>query len=385
MTKYTTRIADLLSPLSRSVFEKAVRDYKTDKWSKTLSTWNLFKTMVFGQLIGAFSVREIVGALSANAKKLYHAGLKPVKRSTFCDAMGNRTHLAFKEILNTVIETAQALSGRMKKKFQDPLRIIDSTVIPVCLQKMPRARFRKAKGAVKIHTLLDGDNFFPLDAGITNGKVHDVKAMPWLCCEEKVIYAMDRGFINYNSLYDIELRGSKFVTRAKSNAAFKRIKNLKHDKDGPVISDVIIELTGSAMRKAYRKPLRKVKYRDDETKRIYEFLTNDFESPAQTIADIYKERWQIELFFKFLKQNLKVKTFWGTSKNAVFMQIWVAFIVSILLWIKKTLDGIVDSIHQILQKLKTTLLSKGSLLELCSDTPPPFIMPDLQPALEGLW
>jgi len=265
------------------------------------------------------------------------------------------------------------------------LRIIDSTVISVGIKKMPWAHFRKTKGAVKIHTLLDGDNFFPLDAWITNGKVHDVKSMPRLCNEEGVLYVMDRGYVNYKSLYDIDLRGSRFVTRAKSNAAFKRIKNLKHDKDGPVISDVVIELTGHSVRRAYRKPLRKVKYRDSESKKIYEFITNDFESSAQTIADIYKERWQVELFFKFLKQNLRVKTFWGTSENAVLMQLWVALIVSILLWIKKTLDGIADTVHRILQKLKTTLLSKGSLLSLCSNTPPPLIPPDLQPVLEGLW
>jgi transposase len=170
----------------------------------------------------------------------------------------------------------------------------------------------------------------------------------------------------------------------KSNGTYKKIKNLEHEKDGSILSDDMIQLTGNVTKNYYPKPFRKIKYYDKETDRTYEFITNNFEMDAQDIADIYKERWQIELFFKWLKQNLKIKTFWGTSENAVFTQIWIALITSVLLWICKTLDGITDSAHQILQKIKTTLLFKQSIGGLCSNRPPPPEPPSLQLLLEGI-
>ena len=195
---------------------------------------------------------------------------------------------------------------------------------------------------------------------------------------------LDRGYVDYKSLYNIELQGSIFVTRMKSNGAFKRIKNNPHEKDGPIISDVLIQLTGSKTKKLYPKPIRKIKYYDAEYHHTYEFITNDVEMGAQEIADIYKRRWQVELFFKWIKQNLKIKSFWGTSMNAVYSQIWVALIISVLLWICKTIDGITASVHQLLQMMKTTLLSKSSILELCTAKPPPPKIVSSQLLLEGL-
>jgi IS4 transposase len=216
----------------------------------------------------------------------------------------------------------------------------------------------------------------PFDAYLSTGKVHDVHGMAELCDESGVMRTrgpnvLDRGYVDYNSLYTIELQGSIFVTRMKRNGAYKRIKNNPHEKDGPILSDVLIQLTGSKTRKLYPKPIRKIKYYDAEYHHTYEFITNDLEMTAQEIADIYKRRWQVELFFKWIKQNLKIKSFWGTSKNAVYSQIWVALIISVLLWICKTADGIPASARQILQMMKTTLLSKGSVLELCTAKPPP--------------
>jgi hypothetical protein len=350
-----------------------------------MSTWDYFKMIVYGQLSRCLSVREIVDSMAANVTSLYHAGLKPAKRSTLCDAMEKRSHKAMQTVFHGVTEKAQQLAGRMRKKFKDPLRIIDSTTLSLCLSKCPWAVFKQAKGAAKMHLKLDGDSLMPLDACLTNGKVHDVMKMSWLCEESGVIYVMDRGYVDYKSLYSMELNGSIFVTRMKSNGTYKRVKIYKHEDNANIISDVIIELTGTATKKHYPKALRKIKYCDPETNHVYEFITNDLKREAQEVADIYKERWQIELFFKWMKQNLNIKTFWGTSENAVYTQIWIALIVSVLLWICKTVDGITDTVSQLLHKMKTTLLTRQSIFELCSNRPPPKKPPSLQLVLEGFY
>jgi hypothetical protein len=384
MTKFTTVLASLLRHLSRSDFEKAVKKHLADKGTRTLSTFDFFKQMVYGQLSGCFSVREIENSLLANSSKLYHAGVPQLKRSTFCDAMEKRDHQVFEDVFHAVVDKAQMTAGKTKKLFKNPLRIIDASVISLCLATYDWASYRKAKGAVKLHLNLDGDNLMPYDAYLSTGKVHDVHGMTELCDESGVIYVLDRGYVDYKSLYSIELQGSTFVTRMKSNGAYKRIKNNRHEKNGVILSDVLIQLTGSKTRKHYPKPIRKIKYYDAEYHHTYEFITNNLEMGAQEVADIYKRRWQVELFFKWIKQNLKIKSFWGTSGNAVFIQIWVALIISVLLWICKTLDGITASAHQILQMIKTTLLSKGSILELCTNKPPPPKIVSPQPFLEGL-
>ena len=383
MTKYTTVLASLLSPLSRSVFESEVKAYQADKWSKTLSTFSLFKTLLYGQLAGCFSVRDILASLEANSKHLYHAGMHLVKRSTLCDAMAVRNHKVFQGVFHQLVECARKLSSKTGKKFSDPLRILDTTIIPVCLSLVPWARFRKTKGAVKIHTLLDGRTLLPFDALFTAGNIHDSERMLHLCQESGVIYGMDRGYVDYKSLYCLELQGSFFVTRMKSNGAFTRIKIVKGEEDGAVISDELIQLTGPKTKYFYPKPLRKVRYYDKESGRTYDFITNALDKEAAEIAAIYKERWQIELFFKWIKQNLKIKTFWGTSENAVSMQLWTALILTILVWLNKTMHGINITAHRILQKLKTALLNKGSLVELCAGIPPPFKESSLQPLLAG--
>jgi hypothetical protein len=371
MTKHTTVLAGLLRHLSRSDFGKAVQNHQADKGVRNLPTFDFFKMMVYGQLSGCFSVREIENSLRANASKLYHAGLPLLKRSTFCDAMEKRDCHVFEEVFHAVVGKALDIAGKMKKLFKSPLRIIDASVISVCLKKYDWAKYRKAKGAVKLHLSLDGDNLMPYDAYLSTGNVHDVHGMDELCDERGVIYVLDRGYVDYKSLYNIELQGSTFVTRMKSNGAYKRIKNNPHEKGGAIISDVLIQLTGSKTKTYYPQPIRKIKYYDAEYRHTYEFITNNMEMSAQEIADIYKRRWQVELFFKWIKQNLKIKSFWGTSENAVFCQIWVALIIAVLLWICKTIDGVIASAHQILQMIKTTLLTKGSIPELCTNKPPP--------------
>ena len=370
MTKYTTVFADLLRHLSRSDFESAVSAHNGDFRVRTLSCYNLFKAMLYGLISSCFSVREIETSMRVNGNRLYHCGLKQIKRSTFCDALEKRPHELFQVIFYKMVDKAQAIAGRAKKKFKDPLRIIDASIISLCLSRFDWALYRKAKGALKLHLNLDGDNHIPYDAFLTNGKVHESTLMQELTLESGVIYSMDRGYVDFKSLYCIDLQGSIFVTRMKSNCVFKRVKNNRRSKDGPVLSDVLIELTGKSAKKNYPKALRKVKYRDEKTGKVYEFLTNDMERPAEEVALIYKERWEVELFFKWIKQHLKIKSFWGTSENAVYTQIWVALILTILLWIARTLEGIDANPYELLIMMKAALLSKKSLIGLCTNTSP---------------
>jgi transposase len=323
--------------------------------------------------------------MKANKNRLYHAGLKqPIKRSTFCDSLGKRRHDIFKGVFHAVADKAQGIAETKKKKFKDPLRIIEASIIPLCIGLFDWAKYRASKGALKIHMNLDGDNIMPHDAYLTNGKTHEAQQMHNLCQESSVIYVMDRGFVDYKSLYNIELRESIFVTRVKRNTAYKRVHANPHAKDGPVLSDVLIELTGPKTKTHYPKRLRKIKYQDKETKKVYEFLTNDLERDAQEIADIYKQRWQVELFFKWIKQHLKVKSFWGTSLNAVYSQIWVALILAILLWINKTLNGLSASTYELLIMIKAALLTKNDLMGLCTNITTPKQDRDIiQPLLEG--
>jgi len=384
MSKNTTVIANLLSPLNRSDFQKAITGYKADYRVRNFDTYKLFKSMIYGQASGCFSVREIETSMKVNKERLYHAGLEAIKRSTFCDALERRDHRVFQSIFHSVVDIAQSIGSKMKKKFKDPLRIIDATILSLCIHKFDWAKYRTTKGAVKVHMNLDGDNLMPLDACITNGNVHDVQKLHNLTQETGVIYALDRGYVDYKSLYNIDLRGSIFVSRMKSNGTYKIVKNNPCTKGEPVLSDVHIELTGVATKKSYPKPFRKIRYHDAETKKTYEFITNDMERNALEIAMIYKERWQVELFFKWIKQHLKIKSFWGTSENAVYSQIWVALILSILIWINKTLHGIQASAHDLLIRIKSTLLTKNSLIGLCTNIPDPEPPKShLQPFLQG--
>jgi len=367
MTKNTTVFGNLLRYLSRSDFEKAVLGFNGDFRIRKLSCYDLFKAMIYGQAAGCFSVREIETSMNASAGRLYHAGIKQIKRSTFCDALGKRNHEIFKNVFHASVDKAQKISFGMQKKFKSPLRIIDGTIISLCLKRYDWAKYIKAKGAMKLHMNLDGDNLIPFDACLTEGRVHEVEQLPNLCQESGVIYVMDRGFIDYKSLYNIELQKSKFVTRVKSNTVYKRVHNNPQEKGSPILSDVLIVLTGPKTKDHYPVPIRKVKYYDEKTKRTFEFLTNDMERDAQEIAAIYKERWEIEIFFKWIKQHLKIKSFWGTSMNAVYSQIWVALILTILLWINKVMDGIKTNAHELSVMIRTTLLTKNTLIGLCTN------------------
>jgi len=383
MSHNTTVLSNLLSHLERSDFEKAVKEHAGDKRIRTLSTYDVLKTLIYGQVTSAYSVREIESSLAVNNSRLYHCGLKQVKRSTLCDALEKRDHRIFEAEFNSLSAKALQIAGNKSRRFKNPLKIIDASTIELCLDRFDWAKFRTTKGAVKIHLKIDGDSLYPEQVRLTTGAVHEVNEMSSLCQNTGEIYVMDRGYVDYKRLYNIELAKSFFVTRMKTNCDYENEKKLFSSKTGAVRYDGIIRLRSNKGFDSYPGKIRKVNYHDEEYDRNYIFITNNFDLTAQEIADIYKSRWQVELFFKWIKQNLKIKTFWGTSKNAVFIQIWVALIVFLLLWLHKNIDGITVSAQRIIQAMKTTILARRTILDLFTPKEPPVIPTSSQLCFQG--
>jgi len=373
MKKSTTVLGNLLSHFPRSEFEKSVQELGGDRRVRTLSSFDLLKTLLYGQVTGAFSVREIESSLVAHGTSLYHNGMKTVKRSTLCDALERRDPAIFEQTFNALVSKVQMLSATSGHRFKNPLKVIDASTIELCLTRFDWAKFRTAKGAVKLHVALNGDHFFPEQVRMTAGAVHEVNEMTVLSQEPGSIYVLDRGYVDFKRLHGIKLAKSIFVTRMKDNCQFDLVRPLSLSTKEAVRFDAIVRLSSQKARDAYPEEIRRVEYHDAETDRDYVFMSNSLDLSAQEIADIYKARWQVELFFKWIKQNLKIKTFWGTSRNAVFTQLWVALIVFMLLWITKHADALAASTQRILQLLKTSLLARRSILDLFREPQPPDI------------
>jgi len=385
MRKNTTILADLLSPLSRSGFQRHVNEYKGDFHTSRFSTYDLLKLGVYGHISGMDTSRGIKSFLNGNATRLYHWGIKNVSLSNFCGALEKRDSRIFEQTFEDLVEQAGFLSAGKGLRFKNPVKAVDSTTIEVSLKRYSWADFRKTKGAIKLHTRFNTDMQYPEKIICTDGKVHDVRKMDYLCSDADTIYTGDRGYIDYNSLHNIELHDSTFVIRMKSGCQYETLCVFEKSDTGPVRLDADIILTGQKSQKSYPRVLRMVEYHDSEYDRDYTFLTNNFELASREIADVYKTRWQIELFFKWIKQNLKIKSFWGTSRNAVMVQIWIALIVAILLWIHKTMQKLEMSAHSLLSILKTVLLVNGTLKALLKKlAEPPPLVPDLQLTLWSL-
>jgi len=384
MKKNTTVLANLLSHFPRSEFEKSVIEHGGDHRVRVLSTYNLLKCLLYGQVTHAFSVREIESSLACHSSQLYHCGMQPVKRSTLCDALEKRDSRIFEDTFNALVATARQLAGTSGRRFRNPLKIIDASTIELCLSRFDWAKFRTTKGAVKLHVSLDGDYFFPDQVRLSTGAIHEVNEMGELSKAPGMIFVMDRGYVDYKRLYDINLGNSTFVTRRKDKCQHELVEIFSSAANEPVWLDASIRLTSPKGKEKYPDLLRQVCYHDDEHDRDYEFLTNNFELSAQEIADIYKARWQVELFFKWIKQNLKIKTFWGTSRNAVFIQIWVALITFLLLWIGKIADALDASTQRILQVLKTSILARSTIQDLFRRPDPPVRSNQLELTLWGI-
>jgi len=360
-----TVFAQLIAHLPRKEFHKSVARYGGDRYAKTFSCWDQYLAMAFAQLTYRESLRDIETCLRAVGGKLYHMGFRTnVARSTLADANESRDWRIFADFAQTLIATARGLYAReaMGVDLEQSLYALDSTTIDLCLALFPWARFRRHKAAVKMHTLLDLRGNIPAFVQVTDGKVHDVNVLDQIVPEAGAFYVMDRGYIDFERLFVLTLSSAFFVVRSKSNVLLQRRYSHSVDKSTGVRSDQTVILSSYGSASVYPDALRRVNYFDAESGQRLIFLTNNFVLPALTIARIYKQRWQVELFFKWIKQHLRIKAFYGVSENAVKTQIWIAVSVYVLVAIIRKQLGLESSLYQILQILSLTLFEKTPIL-----------------------
>ena len=366
MNQGRTVFSQLISFLPDREFRRCVERYRGDLRLRDFTCWNQYLAMAFAQLTYRESLRDIEACLGSLQGKLYHLGFRgKVARSTLADANESRDWRIFADFAQRLITTARKLyaSDPMGVDLDQSLYALDSTTIDLCLSLFPWAKFRTHKAAVKMHTLLDLRGNIPTFIRITDGKVHDVNILDEIMPEAGAFYVMDRGYIDFERLFALTLSSAFFVVRTKSNVLLQRRYSHPVDKSTGVRSDQTVVLTSLGSATAYPDTLRRVSYFDIETGKRLRFLTNNFALPAQTIAQIYKQRWQVELFFKWIKQHLRIKAFYGTSENAVKTQIWIAVSVYVLVAIMRKRLGLEASLYQILQILSLTLFEKTPILQ----------------------
>jgi hypothetical protein len=370
MNSGKTVFRQLLQFLPRHEFDLCVRRYRGEHWVKTFTTFDQFLCLAYAQLSGRESLRDIETCLNSHRDKLYHIGFRgAVSRTTLADANERRDYRIFEDYGRVLIGTAQGLYRHepIGIELKQPLFAFDSTIIDLCLSLFPWAGFRKTKAAVKLHTLIDLRGSIPTYVAITPGKVADVKMLDEMPVGEDSIYAMDRGYVDFARLYAIQQQRAFFVVRAKENLKFKRLYSSPKDKETGVRADQVVALVAPKSRKAYPERLRRVSYFDKERKQRLVFLSNNFDIPAKTVADIYKQRWQVELFFKWIKQHLRIKSFYGTSVNAVKSQIWVGLCIYLLAAIAKKRLKIECSLYTFLQILEVNLFEKKPIILVASE------------------
>ena len=347
-------------------FRRCVARYNGDARPRGFSCWDQYLAMVFAQLTYRDSLRDIEACLRSLSGKLYHMGFHGrVSRSTLADANDTHDWRIYADFAQVLIRIARPLyaSDPMGVDLDHSLYALDSTTIDLCLSLFPWARFRQHKAAVKMHTLLDMHGNIPTFISITNGKVHDVNILDEILPEAGAFYVMDRGYVDFERLYSFTLSAAFFVVRTKSNVLMQRRYSHPVDKSTGVRSDHTVILTAIDSAKAYPEALRRVSYLDVEKQKRFKFLTNNFTLPALTIAQVYQCRWQVELFFKWIKQHLRIKAFFGTSQNAVKTQIWIAVSVYVLVAIVRKRLGLEVTLYQILQILSVTLFEKTPILQ----------------------
>jgi transposase len=366
-----TLFAQLMDFLPWSTFARIVVRYDGDARVRTLRCAEQYRAMAFAQLTYRESLRDIEVCLSAQASKLYHMGFRePVRRSTLADANELRDWRIYAEFAHRLIAQARKLYAdeSLGLELSNTVYALDSTTIDLCLSLFPWAHFRSTKAAVKMHTLLDLRGNIPSFIHISDGKLHDVHALDLLLPEAGSIYVMDRGYVDFTRLYALHQAGAFFVTRAKSNLDAHRVYSAPNDRAAGIIADQAIALDGYSTSKQYPVHLRRVRFKDPESGKTLVFLTNQFALPAATICALYKSRWQVELFFKWIKQHLRIKKFYGTSDNAVKTQIWIAVSVYVLVAIVKKRLALEASLYTLLQVFSVTLFEKMPMAQALSET-----------------
>ena len=365
--------AQLMDHLPMHTFRRTVARFGGDRWVKSFSCQEQLRAMAFAQLTYRESLRDIEICLSAQASKLYHMGFRePVRRSTLADANETRDWRIYADFAQRLIVQARKLYAdeEFGLDLKNSVYALDSTTIDLCLSVFPWAHFRTTKSAVKMHTLLDLRGNIPSFIHISDGKLHDVNALDLLVVEPGAIYVMDRGYVDFSRLYALHQAGAFFVTRAKSNMDARRVYSAPSDRNSGIICDQTIKLVGVQTSQHYPEHLRRIRFKDPETGKTLVFLTNQCTLSAATICALYKSRWQVELFFKWIKQHLRIKKFYGTSENAVKTQIWIAVSVYVLVAIVKKRLDLDASLYTLLQILSLTLFEKMPILQALSQVPP---------------
>lgn len=359
MNNHHTLLGQMLQMFSRFEFQKVVSQTKTEYHSRGFSSWNHFVAMLFGQLSGQDSLRTIEAGLATQAESLYHLGIKPVHRSTLSYANEHRSHELFKKMFFWMLSKCQALAPRHKFRFKRPLYSLDATLINLCLSIYNWAQFQNRKGAIKLHVKLNHSGYLPSFAVVTAARVQDQKVVPSIPFDKGDVIVFDKGYKDYAWYKSLDDKGICFVTRLRANADYKVTHRRKTDSLPYIYSDQLIKFKRSTKR--FPNGLRRIRSRDPKTGKIIVILTNNLNWSAQTIAQIYKERWQIELFFKCIKQQLKIKSFVGTSKNALLSQLWAALITYLLLSYLKFKSKFKWSLYTLCSILPTNLFARRNL------------------------
>ena len=366
MNSEQTIFSQLMDFIPYYEFRKCVERYKGNHKIKSFSCWDHFLCMAFAQLTFRESLRDIQACLRASQQKLYHMGFRgTVSRNTLAHANQVRDWRIYADFAHVLINRARSLyiDDPFGVQLKQAAYVLDSTTIDLCLSMFPWAQFRKRKGAIKLHTLLDLHGNIPALVIVTHGKVHDVNIIDNILLEAGAIYIMDRGYMDFSRLYMIHQSSAFFITRAKRNLQFKRLYSHIIDKTTGLQCDQVIVFKGYYAKQDYPEKLRRIRYFDAEKNKLLVFITNNFTLPALTIAELYRCRWQVELFFKWIKQHLRIKSFYGTSKNAVKTQIWIAISIYVLVAIVKKELKIDLSLYTILQILSVSLFEKIPILQ----------------------
>lgn len=365
-----TVFSQVMDFLPHKKFRQCINRYNGNYRVRSFTCYDQLLCMAFAQLTYRESLRDIECCLRAMREKLYHMGIRgKVSRSTLADANEARDWRIYSDFAQILIDEARRLyvDDDFGLELKETVYALDSSTIDLCLSVFPWARFRKAKGAIKLHTLLDLRGDIPTFIWITDGKVHDVNVLDHLIPEPGAIYIMDRAYLDFQRLYQLHQCSAIFVTRSKTNTGLRRIYSHKVDKSTGVRSDQTVALTGFYSKKDYPEKLRRIKYFDAEKTRSFIFLTNQFTLPPLTIAELYRYRWQVEIFFKWIKQHLRIKSFYGTSENSVKTQVWIAISTYVLVAIMKKRLKIDLTLYTILQILSITLFEKMPILQALTD------------------
>ena len=358
--------SQFLRLLPRYEFQRIVDKYNGDYRTRQFKCWHQLNCMLFAHIRQEKSLRDIDIALNAHASKLYHIGIKQCPKSTLADANERRDYRIYEEFAKTLMQHARReyAGTPLALDVDNAVYALDASVIDLTLSLFPWAKFRKTKGAIKLHAMIDLRGNIPAFLTITDGKVHDVKAAPQVPIEADGIYVVDRGYVDFAWLWSIHQTGAFFVTRLKTSIKWTRVVSHPVDKSLGLRADQEILVASARLKKLYPERLRKITFRDEIQGRTLVFITNNFTLPAATIAALYKARWEIELFFKWIKQNLRVKTFYGTSSNAVKTQIWIAMIVYLVLAILKERYCLEQSLSKLLHFLEVNLFERKTLIPI---------------------